>query len=263
MGKKLEGKVAWVTGASSGLGRACALELARRGASVALTARRSERISALAGEIEAEGGRALALSADVTDAEALAAVVQELVAELGRLDVALANAGFGVSGPCADVPLSDWRRQFETNVFGLVATVQAAVPELRKTRGRLALVSSVSAMIPTPGAGPYTASKYAVRGIGQTLAMELARDGVSCTLINPGFVASEIAQVDNQGRYSEERRDPRPAALMWTAEQAARVMVDAIVARKREYTFTAHGRFGGFLGRHSPGLVHFVLSRAR
>ncbi|MEZ4454415.1 MAG: SDR family NAD(P)-dependent oxidoreductase [Nannocystaceae bacterium] len=212
-------------------------------------------------QIEALGRRGLAVACDVTDDADVARAADEVVSRLGKLDVVVANAGFGVTGKIESLPIDAWHRQFATNVFGVASTIRHTLPHLRASRGRLALIASVAGMIPTPGNGAYAASKYAVRGLGQTLAIELAGSGVSCTLIHPGFVASEIAQVDNGGRFDPKRRDPRPAKLMWTAEDAARVIARAIHRRAREYTFTAHGKLGGFLGRHLPGFVHLVMSR--
>ena len=262
MAKAFADKVAWITGASSGIGRELARELARAGADVALSARRADRIEALAEELRASGVRAIALPCDVTQESSVEQAVTKAVAELGRLDIAIANAGFGVSGSIESLSIEDWRRQLDTNVIGLVATARYALPHLRATRGRLALVGSVSSMVPTAGNGAYSASKYAVRAIGQTLSLELAGSGVSCTTLHPGFVASEIAQVDNAGRFSAERKDKRPAALMWPADRAAKVMVDAIEGRRREYTFTVHGKLGAFLGRHLPGLIQLAGARA-
>lgn len=261
MARDFEGQVVWITGASAGLGREMAREFARRGADLALSARRVDRIESLAEELRKEGGRSLAIPCDVTSEEAVRDAVATVVEELGRLDVAVANAGFGVKGRFEELSLDDWRRQLDTNVMGVVTTAHYALPRLRETRGRLALVASVSAMVAAPTSGAYTASKYAVRALGQTLSMELAGTGVTCTTLHPGFVESEIAQVDNQGRFRASRKDRRPAALMWPTPKAARVMVDAIQRRKREYVFTAHGRVGAWLGRHAPGFVHFVVTR--
>ncbi len=253
--------VVWITGAGSGLGRALALEFARQGADVAVSGRREGRLLETVAAVEAEGRRGLAVPCDVTDDAAVEAAVSAVILEFGKLDVAVANAGFGVAGRIETLPIEAWHRQFATNVFGVVSTLRHALPALRATQGRIALVASVAGMLPTPKSGAYASSKYAVRGIGQTLALELHGTGVSCTILHPGFVASEIAQVDNEGRFDGERRDPRPAKLMWTAEAAARVMVKAIAKRRREYTFTAHGKLGGFLGRHAPGLVHLLMRR--
>lgn len=256
------GQVVWITGATAGLGRAMAHEFARRGADVALSGRRAERLAEVAREVEGFGRRALAVPCDVTREEEVAAAVTTVVEGLGRLDVAVANAGFGVMGRVENLSLEDWRRQFDTNFFGAVAVARHSLAELRRTKGRLALVGSVSGLIALPRSGPYTASKFALRALAMTLTQELHGTGVSCTLLNPGFVATEIGQVDNAGVYDGARRDPRPQGLMWTADEAARVMVQAITRRKREYTFTAHGKFGAFVGQHFPGLVCWLMRDA-
>lgn len=249
------GQVAWIAGATAGMGREMALEFARRGADVAVSGRRQDRLAEVVTEIERLGRRGLAVACDVRREEEVAAAVQAVTAAFGRLDVAVANAGFGVMGRVEDLTLDDWRRQFDTNFFGALAVVRHSLPELKRTRGRLALVSSVSGLLASPRTGAYSASKFALRAVGLTLAMELRGTGVSCTLLNPGFVHSEIAQVDNLGRHDPNRADKRPAGLMWATEDAARVMVRAIAARRREYTFTGHGKLGAFLGQHFPGLM--------
>lgn len=257
----LGGKVAWITGAGSGIGRALAVELARRGAAVAVSGRRVSNLELVAKEIEAAGGRALPVACDVTEEDDVARAVAQVVSELGRLDVCVANAGFSVMGSIATLTAEDWRRQLDTNVVGAAITAKHALPHLEKTRGRVAFVASVSAFVPAPTLGAYNASKAALRAIGLTLAAELHGTGVSATLLHPGFVESEIAQVDNQGHFDAARKDKRPKNLMWSAEDAARVMTDAILARKRELVFTGHGKVGAFLGQHAPGLVHLAMTR--
>ncbi|MHC4391674.1 MAG: SDR family oxidoreductase [Planctomycetota bacterium] len=259
--KRFDGKVAWITGASSGIGREMALEFARRGADLAISARRAERLEELQAKIEGLGRQALSVPCDVTDESAQEAAVAKIVERFGRLDVAVANAGFGVGGRFENLSVDEWRRQLDTNVIGSVITAKKALPELRKTQGRIALVGSILAMVALPSQSAYAASKYAVRALGQSLAMELHGSGVTCTLLHPGFVASELNQVDNQGQFHPDRKDRRPKRFMWATDKAARVMVNAIAARKREYVFTGHGKVGGWVGRHLPGLVHFVVAR--
>lgn len=261
MARRFDGQVAWITGAGSGIGKALALELASRGAAVAVSGRRAERLEGVAQEIERAGGRALPVPCDVTDESEVEAAVQACIAELGQLDVAIANAGFSVTGKVETLSAEDWRRQFDTNVVGAAMTARFALPHLRKTAGRIGLVGSVSAMMPAPTFGPYTASKYALRAIGQTLAIELHGSGVSATLLHPGFVESEIGQVDGEGVFDESRQDKRPKAVMWKADRAASVMVDALHARRLEFVFTGHGKVGAFLGRHAPGIVHLAMTR--
>lgn len=263
MARRFENQVVWITGGGSGIGRSLALAFAEEGATVAVSGRRQERLELVATEIEGKGGKALAVPCDVTDEASVESAVQRVVETFGRLDVAVANAGFSVAGKIEKLSAEDWRRQLDVNVVGLAMTARHSIPHLKENAGRLVLVGSVSGMIATPGIGAYSASKYAVRAIGQTLAVELHGTGVSCTTIHPGFTESEIAQVDNQGVFDASREDRRPQKLMWPTARAAKAMIDAIAARKREYTFTSHGKVGAFVGRHLPGLVHFGLTRGK
>lgn len=255
------GKVAWITGGGSGIGRALALELAGRGAKVAVSGRREDRLAETVAAITGAGGTALAVPCDVTSAPGLVTAVGRIVAELGRLDVVVANAGFGVARKVADTTAADFRRQFEVNLFGLVSTVQAALPELVKTQGRLAVVGSVASVITYPTGAAYASSKAAVGSYADTLYIELGRAGVSVTALHPGFVESEIALVDNQGVLRPDRKDPRPAFLMWKADRAARVMVTAIARRRRRKIITGHGLFAAAVMRICPGLVYWLMRR--
>ncbi|RME24842.1 MAG: SDR family NAD(P)-dependent oxidoreductase [Deltaproteobacteria bacterium] len=261
MARGFADKVVWITGGGSGIGAALARELASRGAAVAVSGRRVDRLEGVVAELDAMGARAIAVPCDVTSDAQVAAAVRTVVDELGRLDVAVANAGYGVVGRLESLTEEEWRRQLDVNVLGVVRTARHAIPELRRTRGRLVLMGSVIVYAGVPGNAAYTASKAAVNAIGATLSAELAPDGVSCTTINPGFVASEIGQVDNQGVYHPDRRDPRPARLIWPADKAARAMADAILRRRREAVITGHGRVIAFLGRHFPGLVARLVRR--
>ena len=264
MGKgRFEGKVVWITGGGSGIGRALALEMAREGADVAVSGRRLDKIECVANEIQALGRRGLAVAGDVADEASVAEAVEAVVRGLGGLDVAVANAGFGVSGPFEKITTDQWRRQMDVNVVGAATTVRLALPHLRERQGRVALIASVAGMTAIAGNSAYCASKFALRAMGLSLSQELHGSGVSCTNIHPGFVESEINQVDNSGAFHEDWEDRRPQKLMWSAEKAARAIVPAIAKRKREFVFTGHGKVGGFLGRHAPQLVHFAMTRGK
>ncbi len=260
---RFEDQVVWITGGGSGIGRALALQFHREGAAVAVSGRRAGRLDEVVAEIEAGGGRGLAVICDVTREDDVAAAVRRVVDELGRLDVAVANAGFSVVGKVEELSVDDWRRQFDTNVFGLVATARHAIPALRETRGRLVLVGSVAAFVSMAKLGPYNASKYAVRAVGDTLVLELQGSGVSVTTVHPAFVESEIAQVDNEGRHDAARPDRRPRKLMWTAAAAAAAIVRAVHRRRREVVLSAYGKLAAGLARHAPGLLPRVLGRRR
>jgi short-subunit dehydrogenase len=224
-----------------------------------LAARRTDRLERLVAELTAGGARALAVRCDVTvdgDPERAVAAARE---RFGALDVVVANAGFGVVGPIALLTLDDFRRQFETNVFGVLRTVYAALPDVRRRRGRIAIIGSVSGHIATPGSSPYAMSKFAVRALAEALGHELARSGASVTLVSPGYVASEIRSVDNQGVLRGETRDPVPKFLIMPTERAARQIVRAIARRRREVVVTGHGKAVVFLHRHAPWLTTAVI----
>ena len=252
---RFTGQVVWITGGGSGIGRALAIALAKEGAAVAISGRRQDKLDSVATEIEGLGQRALGVPCDVTEEASIAAAVTTIVGTFGRLDVAIANAGFSVSGRFLGHGAEDWRRQFETNVVGAAMTVRHAMPELARHDGRVVLIASVASMFTYPNGSAYCASKAALRAMGQALSIELAGTGVSCTTIHPGFVESEIAQVDNHGHYDATRTDPRPQKLMWPADKAADTMVRAIHRRKREFVFTGHGIVATWIARHAPWLA--------
>jgi short-subunit dehydrogenase len=256
------GKVALVTGASSGIGAALAKELAREGADLVLCARREDRLQAVGKEVEALGRQALAVACDVTRDGELERAVAATVERFGKLDVAMANAGFGVAGRADELSLADYRRQLEVNVFGVLRTFYATLPELKKSRGRFAVTGSVSGHLPMANMSAYCMSKFAVTGWAHAVRDELAREGVSVTLVSPGFIASDIRRVDNEGTLHADARDPLPPWLILPAERAAEKIVAAVADRRREVIITFHGKAGAFAYRHFPWLVRGLLARA-
>jgi len=254
--------VVWITGASSGIGKAMAFEWVRLGYKVVLSARRKELLEEIALEIKNSGGEALPVPVDIMEEKSIENAVQSIIDNWGRLDVAVANAGFGIFGSIDRLNAKDWNRQLQGNVTGLALTVKHALPHLKQKQGRIGLVGSVGAYLPNPNVGAYGASKAAVHSIGLTLQVELMDTGVSCTTIHPGFVVSEIARIDNEGVWHPERPDPRPSKLMWPTDKAAKVMVKAIIKRKRNYIFTTHGRVFVWLQRWFPGMVRTIVSKS-
>jgi short-subunit dehydrogenase len=248
------GQVVFITGASSGIGAALAREFAREGADLALAARRVDRLESLAAELGRLGRRVLVLPCDVTRDQDLDRAVAATVFELGRLDVVVANAGFGVVGPLERLTLDDYRRQFETNVFGVLRTVFAGLTELRRNRGHLVIVGSVSGHVALPGSSPYSMSKFAVRALAEVIDFELRPAGVSVTLVSPGFVDTEIHQVDNHGVRHPDVRPRAPAFARTTAERAARRIVRAVARRKREVVITWLAHLTIRVRRYLPAL---------
>ncbi|WP_373522129.1 SDR family NAD(P)-dependent oxidoreductase [Aquiflexum sp.] len=261
MDNTFEGKVIWITGASSGLGKFMAYEFAKHKGILALSARRAPELEEVLMEVKKLGGEGIVIPCDILDEQQIESAVLEIIKQYGRLDVAIANAGFGIYGKLEKLTAKDWRRQMDGNVTGLALTAKFAIPHLKQAKGRLVLIGSVAAYLPNPNTGAYGASKAAVRSIGQTLQLELKGTGVSCTVIHPGFVDSDITRVDNDGVFHPENKDPRPKNLMWPTDKAAEVMVNAIGKRKKSFVFTGHGRFLAFLGQHSPGIARWLIGK--
>jgi NADP-dependent 3-hydroxy acid dehydrogenase YdfG len=191
--------VALVTGASSGIGEAAARELAAQGADVALLARRVERIEALAEELRQSGSRALAIEADIGEREQAEAGVARAVAELGRLDVVVNNAGVMLLGPIVEAPVEEWERMIEVNLLGLLYVSRAALPHLLAAAeagprrvADLVNVSSVAGRVVRLGSGVYSATKHGVGAFSESLRQEVTNRHVRVSLIEPGAVATEL-----------------------------------------------------------------------
>jgi len=256
-------KTVLITGASSGIGHALALEFARRGARVAVLARRAERLNDLVTQAKAAGGEALALTADVTKEADLIAAVKQVREKWGALDIVVANAGFGVAGNFEKLTNQDYERQFQTNVYGVFHTLRATLPDLKASRGVFAVMGSVMGFVTLPGQSAYGMSKFAVRAFCDSLRGELREAGVAVTHIAPGFVTTEIRQVDNMGRHQGAMADPIPEWLRMPADRAARQMVRAIGRRQREVVITTFGKAVVKIVAWFPGLVAWVMSKAK
>lgn len=224
-----------------------------------LAARRDDRIQRIAKELESEGRRALAVRCDVTSDGDLAEVVERTTAKFGGVDVLMANAGFGVQGRIDELSIEDYRRQFDTNVYGVIRSVQSALPELKRRRGAIGVVGSANGYLSIPGWSAYCMSKHAVQSLCACIRHELSRDGVSVTHLAPGFVESEFRKVDNHAQLHADTKDGVPSWLAMPSDAAARAMLKAVVDRREEAVITLHARLVIGLERHAPRLVSAAL----
>ncbi|HEY2398181.1 MAG TPA: SDR family NAD(P)-dependent oxidoreductase [Solirubrobacteraceae bacterium] len=190
----LSGQVVAVTGASSGIGEATALACARAGAAVALAARRVERIEALAERISRDGGRAIAVPADVGEEGQAQAFIRRAHDELGHLDVLVNNAGMMLLGPIENAPTEEWRQMIHVNVFGVLYCTHAALPLMRaQGTGHIVNISSVAGRVARAGSGVYNLTKFGIGAFSEALRQETVGTGVRVTVIEPGAVATELA----------------------------------------------------------------------
>jgi NADP-dependent 3-hydroxy acid dehydrogenase YdfG len=195
----LSGTVALVTGASSGIGEATAVTLAQQGAAVAIAARRKDRLDDLARRIEAGGGRALVLEADITDPAQAQEAVQRTVSDLGRLDTLINNAGVMLLGPAVDAPLDEWERMIAINVNGLLYCAHAALPHLLSAAADsprqvadIVNISSVAGRVARNGSGVYNLTKHGVGAFSESLRQEVTGRHVRVSLVEPGAVGTEL-----------------------------------------------------------------------
>ena len=256
------GKTVLITGASSGIGQELARQLGQAGAQLTLTARRADLLDALAQRIAAAGAPPpLVVRCDVTHDGDVERAVADSLQRWGRLDVVIANAGFGVVGALRQLSVDDYRRQFETNVFGVLRTIKAALPEIEKTKGNVVIVGSVAGWTASPNGSAYAMSKFAVRALADAVTPELSLHGVKVTLVSPGFVASDIRRVDNQGTLHAAAPDPIPQWLVMPTERAVRQILRAVARGKGEVVVTGHGKALVAIERFMPWLSRAIKRR--
>jgi NADP-dependent 3-hydroxy acid dehydrogenase YdfG len=222
----LAGKVALVTGASSGIGAATAVALAAAGAAVAIGARRRDRLDALATQLRDGGARVLQLDLDVTDEQACAAAVARTREELGGLDVLVNNAGVMLLGTIVGADPEDWRRMIQTNVMGVLYMTAAAIEGMvEQGSGDIVNMSSVAGRQARSGAGVYNASKWAVNAFSESLRQEVTGRGVRIGLVEPGAVATELTDHITQPEARQASKQMVEGMTPLQAEDIARAVL--------------------------------------
>ena len=262
---KLKGfseNVTIITGASAGIGRALALNLAQRGAWLVLAARDESRLKDLAAECEQLGGRALVVRTDVADKFQCKSLIDAAVAEFGRIDTLINNAGITMYSRFDEIKeISFVEKIMQVNFLGSVYPTFYALPYLKESRGRIVGISSLTGKNGVPTRSAYAASKHAQAGFFDSLRIELAETGVSVSMIYPGFVATEIRQrafgPDGQHVGQSHIREKN----VMSAERCASIIVKAAAKRKREVVMTAKAKVAQWLKLISPKLVDNFASK--
>lgn len=222
-----QSRVVLITGASSGIGRGLGVQLARRGAMVGLLARREDALREVVDEIAAHGGKAIALPADVTDANAVRGAVEALSREFGPIDLVIANAGVGATVAARNLEPEGVAKIFNVNVIGVVNCVTAVIPRMiERGRGQLAVISSLAAYRGLPKSAAYCSSKAAVSALFESLRVDLRPQGIEVTIIHPGFIKTPLTA----GRQAK-------LPFLLEVDDAARKIIRAIEKRKKSYAF--------------------------
>lgn len=247
MTRRLEGTVALVTGASSGIGEATAVALAAEGATVAVAARRRDRLEALVERIGSDAD-VLVIETDITDEASARAMVEDTVREFGRLDTVVNNAGVMLLGPIVDAPVEEWRRMVELNVLGLLYCTHAALPHLLRAAetdprrvADVVNVSSVAGRVARQGSGVYNATKFGVVAFSESLRQEVTRRHVRVSVIEPGAVMTELASHNrpevienmraNFGQMEMMQSEDIAESIVFTVTRPRHVAVNEILIR--------------------------------
>jgi len=259
---ELTGRRAIVTGASSGIGEELGLQLGAKRCKVALSARRKDRLEETATRVRAAGGEALVVEADVAREADCKRLVEEAVKAFGGLDLLVCNAGTSMTARFDEVTdLSLFERLMAVNYLGAVYCTGYALPHLKKSRGTIAVVSSLFGKLVAPTRTGYAATKHALHGFYDCLRLELADSGVQVTLVCPALVATEIRQVAATGSGTPSGREPHDARKIMSAAECARQSLRAIEQGKNELLMTASGKFGVKMRTFFPGLVDAMVAR--
>jgi short-subunit dehydrogenase len=256
-------KVVIITGASSGIGRELAHQLADQGAWLVLAARNVERLQAVKTECQKRGGKAIVVPTDVAVQGRCADMVRRTVEEYGRIDALVNNAGITMWATFDEVTdLSVFEKIIQVNYMGSVYCTHYALPYLKQSRGQIVGISSLTGKTGVPTRSGYSASKHAMVGFFDSLRIEVAPFGVSVTMIYPGFVSSEV-RARAFGPDGKPLGDsPVRETEVMTVETCARLIVEALAKRKREVVMTLRGKLGQWLKLIAPGLVDRIASQA-
>lgn len=251
-----------ITGASHGIGQELALQLAQKGAWLVLGSRNLERLKEISQQCAQLGGRVILIPVDVGIESQCKNLIEGAIAEYGRIDTLINNAGFGTASRFGEMQdLSLFKKVIQVNFFGSVYCTHYALPHLKETQGRLVGVSSLRGKFPSARADGYGASKHAMAGFFDSLRVELADSGVSVTMIYPGWVSTGISSralnLDGNptGRISVHEKDAMPV------ETCARLIIHAAEKRKREVVMTLQGKFGLWLRLVAPGVVEQIARK--
>jgi short-subunit dehydrogenase len=254
-----------LTGASAGIGREMALQLAAQGAALVLAARDPARLGQVADACRALGARALAVPTDVGDEAQCRALVERAVAGFGRIDTLVNNAGIGMWARFDEMTdLAPFEQIMRVNYLGSVYPTFYALPHLKQTGGRIVAVNSLTGRTGVPTRSGYAASKHAVAGFFDSIRIELEESGVTVTQVFPGFVATEIREraFGPDGRPLGEGNSPVREREVMTAEECARQIIAAAAGRKRELIMTLRGKIGARLKLVAPRLVDRIAKKA-
>ncbi len=258
MYKFLQKKVVIITGASSGIGAACAKEFSKHGAFVVMGARSLDKLQAIETEIKQNGFEALAVKTDITNPEDCKKLIDAAYEKYGRIDILVNNAGISMRALFENLDLDVIKKVMDVNFWGTVYCTKYALPQLLKSKGSIVNVSSIAGFKGLPCRTGYAASKYAMHGFMETLRIENLKKGLHIMIIAPGFTASNIRKTALGPDGKAQGESPRNEEKMMQPEKVAKIIIKGLARKKRTIILTPLGRWSIFVNRFLPGFVDNV-----
>ncbi|MGQ1890604.1 SDR family oxidoreductase [Thermophagus sp. OGC60D27] len=252
----MKDKVIIITGASSGIGRACAYEFAGRGAKLALAARNADKLKEIEQTMTGQGHEVLVVPTDVSREEDCQNLIQQTVERYGKIDILINNAGISMRAIFEEVDLSVLKQLMDVNFWGTVYCTKYALPYLLAAKGSVVGISSIAGFIGLPGRTGYSASKFAMHGFLQTLRTENLKKGLHVLIAAPGFTSTNVRKSALTANGAQQGETPRAEEKMMSAEEVARHLAHAIRKRKRTLVLTfVEGKLTVFLSKWWPSLI--------
>ena len=256
---KLKDKVVIVTGATSGIGEACAIVFGKAGAKVVITGRSQVKIDNTLKMLHLSGIEAVGVLADAGSAEDNQKIADEALRHFGKIDILINNAGISMRALFEEMDLTVFHKVMDTNFWGSVYATKYCLPEILNNKGSIIGVSSINGFRGTPARTAYTASKHAMNGFFESLRTEVMKRGVHILVACPGFTASNIRNNALTADGTVQGESPREEEKMMTANEVAEAILSATIKRKRDLVLTRQGKLAVFLNKWVPGLMDGIV----
>lgn len=252
-------KVVIITGATSGIGEACAEVFGREGAKIAITGRNSQKLEQTALKLQSKNIEVLSILADAGSEADNQRMAAETLAHYGRIDILINNAGISMRALFQDLDLEVFRKVMDTNFWGTVYATKFCLPAILESKGSIIGISSINGYRGTPARTAYTASKYAMNGFFESLRTEVMKKGVHVLVVAPGFTSSNIRNTALTADGSSQGESPRDESKMMTSEEVAEHILKATLKRKRDIVLTSQGKLAVFLNKWMPGILDGIV----
>lgn len=252
-------KVIIITGATSGIGEACAGVFGREGGKIVITGRNPEKLEATRLKLESENIETLAILADAGSESDNKQMAEEAINRYGKIDILINNAGISMRALFEGLDMDVFRKVMDTNFYGTVYATKYCLPSILKNKGSIIGISSINGFRGTPARTAYTASKYAMNGFFESLRTEVMKQGVHVMVVAPGFTSSNIRNTALTSDGSSQGESPRDETKMMSSEEVADHILKATLNRKRDVVLTLQGKLAVFLNKWIPGILDGIV----